>query len=268
MDDEGGREVLYLFIPEEQRPGEPPGLNPFPNGRLDYAVVEVLPPKPGKMPTKTPQHARATPTNITTRVDEEPARDDRQGVKRTRDDYEALGDALRGEHEKMTLAKYLKVPKEIGENTNIFYPHIWLEKGAPAEAWKHALSEWMLLRGISFTEQQDEPQRLAFVRHRSEFIAWLETVTAHQDPQDFMEKDKKFWSLPFSITISLFSLAAYSKSGLEHEYHTRSALQKAFEQGYINFSLVNLQAPKAPTKNAGKQQQEVFHRRGVRRPKR
>jgi len=49
---------------------------------------------------------------------------------------------------------------------------------------------------------------LTFLRHRTEFTTRLDTVVAANQGQ--LEKDKKFWSLLFFLTISLFSLAAFS----------------------------------------------------------
>ena len=216
------RETLWLFFPEVQDNDGAETLVELPNPDCEYSAVEILP-TPSKMPV-----GRTVPRE--------------QPPKRARD-YDDIADALRGEAKKVPLCNGLKIPQEIPQRFEVFYPHLFLDKQAVSavDRWRACFTEFVLAHKIELSLPQ---KRAEFWGQRDAYIAWLATA----QPLNTMST-KQQWLLPFSMTFKLLSLSALAIGGFSEEAKVSAAAMKAFDDGYVNFSTLWSAVQTEPAKN-------------------
>jgi hypothetical protein len=264
--------VMQLYMPEEDTDQDLTTLTlvSFPQKRIDYLNIEILPPRSGmvlckvprqapliippplqmgavfpayaqtlppppQIPTTVPtqtQHA-AYPTYVTSTQD-----DNQQTLtpaKRGRDEAEEMGDAIRGELRKKVICAGLKVPQDITPRHEFLYPSAWLERITGGESGADAAATWRA-NFLTFVQEGDLvfpfPQKRAeFYAVKEQLCSWIE-FTAQTCRTDV----KAAWALPFGLTNRLASLIALARGGLIEEATMQAAAQLAFDKGMVDYT--------------------------------
>jgi hypothetical protein len=282
--------VLQIYMPdadEEATEGDliTMALVSFPQRRIDYMAIEVLPPKSKiscmcprfvsvpKLNTQVipqpmlpremfaqplpPTQQRETPTGPTDLTPQVNQGDGTlvidEGRKRSREEAEEVGDAIRGDQRKRTVCVGLKIPLELTDIHLFLYTPIWHDRIAAGEAaslvaleWKTACMEFVLCTQLQFSLPC---KRLEFFALKESVTAWIEGAASSIDP-----RLKSSWKLPFDLTNKLVSLIGYACGTLSDENDTFTASRTAWTKGFVDYSAI-LATVKNGQREAPKHQQ-------------
>jgi hypothetical protein len=279
-------EVLQIYMPEadeETTEGDlvTMALVSFPQRRIDYMAIEVLPPKsmiscmcpkfvnaprlntqvttqpmqPREMFAQPlqPTQQRETPTGPTVQTQINQGEGVDEGRKRSREEAEEVGDAIRGDLRKRTVFVGLKIPLELTDIHLFLYTPIWYDRIAAGEAanlvaleWKTACMEFVLCTQLQFSLPC---KRLEFFALKESVTAWIEGAASAIDPQL-----KSSWKLPFDLTNKLVSLIGYACGTLSDENDTFTASRTAWTKGFVDYSAILATVKNGP-REAPRQQQ-------------
>jgi hypothetical protein len=176
-----GRLLLFTTGDQEETDVMVLCLTPFPQARVDYMSITVLPPASTPMERVRVERVPAIPhpriaqpqppaTQVQDTIqDNEPFFENegilgvgRQSVegqngsgvaKRPREDAlaEDVGDALRGDARKRAICVGLKVPQEIVPKDRFLYPPTWIGGSTGATNWRACFAEYVQEQQVDFT---------------------------------------------------------------------------------------------------------------------
>jgi hypothetical protein len=177
---------------------------------------------------------------------------ERQGIgsaKRSREEDEAKGDALRGDLRKQTICDGLKLPLELSENHIFLYMPIWHKRivsGEPpatvASEWKNACMDFVVSTQLTFNLPC---KRQEFFALKESITSWLTVSAPSIDPSE-----KSSWRLAFDLTNKMVSLIGYACGSLADETDVFTSARAAWTKGFVDYSSI-LSSAKNGTREQG-----------------
>lgn len=144
--DDDGQSRFYLYVPDEQDPDDSQhvSVTGFPDPHIDYVGIIVMPPRSQFTSVKRHALIQGVP------IGAPPAAAATSERKRERDAVaEDVGDAMRGEGQKQTgegqkrrVCAGLKIPLEIPERHELFYPPLFADRILANESVNSVTTDW------------------------------------------------------------------------------------------------------------------------------
>ena len=217
---DGDRHTLQAFFQELQDDPMADTIVDFPNPDVQYSVIRILPPANHGMPG-----ARKRPRENQSEPQQQPQQETPPPPRVPLDQqFDNVGDALRGEAKKRLVCVNLKIPLEIWPRWAPLYPPLWEGPNA-ADNWKAAFAEYITFHRVDITLQHKREQ---FFAAKQEFLSWLTRRPAGQ-----LTKDD--WFVPFQICSRLFALTVFATQGFAAENKAWQGATKAFEKGFVDY---------------------------------